>query len=185
MKENNAPVTYRYKFSIEIMNEITAFSKIHQYDDRQTYKEAWDRWKEEQKDFIDTETERLTRLGYIGSVEKKMYKAGRYYFRKKNLSAPKEKQERRDYISINRKVLTAMDTHIQEIMSGDDFTPASGYTDFCERNLTILEEEICRICREDASVIATATNAANTKLLVGKFKKTYKNRYYLLSRSNN
>jgi len=182
MKENNAPVTYRYKFSIEIMNEITAFSKIHQYDDRQTYKEAWDRWKEEQKDFIDTETERLTRLGYIGSVEKKMYKAGRYYFRKKNLSAPKEKQERREYISINRKVLYAMDTHIKEIISGDDFTPASGYSDFCGKNLIILEEEICRICREN---VATATNAVETKLLVEKFKKTYKNRYYLLSRSNN
>ena len=179
MKENNGPTTYRYKFSIGIMNEITTFSKIHQYDDRQTYKEAWDRWKEEQKDFIDTETERLTRLGYTGSVEKKMYKAGRYYFRKKNLSAPKEKQERREYISINRKVLYAMDTHIKEIISGDDFTPASGYSDFCGKNLIILEEEICRICREN---VATAVE---TKLLVEKFKKTYKNRYYLLSRSNN
>jgi len=179
MTENNGPTTYRYKFSIEIMNEITAFSKIHQYDDRQTYKEAWNIWKEDQRDFIDTEIERLMRLGYTGSVEDKMYKAGRYYFRKKDLTLPKDKQERRVYIPINRKVLAAMDTHIREIMGGNDFTPASGYTDFCEKNLILLEEEIRRICREDA---ATATN---TKLLVGKFKKTYKNRYYLLSRSQN
>ena len=36
-------------------------------------------------------------------------------------------------------------------MSGDDFTPASGYTDFCGKNLSILAEEICRICKEDAT----------------------------------
>ena len=50
MEKNDISPTYRYKFSTEVMNEITAFSKIHQYDDRQTYKEAWNKWKEEQKD---------------------------------------------------------------------------------------------------------------------------------------
>jgi hypothetical protein len=179
MTEHVIPQTYRYKFSIEIMNEVTAFSKIHQYDDRQTYKEAWDLWKEDQKDIIDTETDRLMRLGYTGSVEDKMYRAGRYYFRKKNMSATKERQNRRGYISINRKVRAAMDTHIREIIDGDDFTPASGYADFCENNLEILTEEIYRICREDAAA------AVDSKLLVEKFKKTYKNRYYLLSRSRN
>ena len=176
MTQHDIPQTYRYKFSIEIMNEVTAFSKIHQYDDRQTYREAWDSWKEEQKDIIDTETDRLMRLGYTGSVEDKMYRAGRYYFRKKNLSATKEKQNRRGYISINRNVRAAMDTHIRGIIDGNDFTPASGYTDFCGNNLAILTEEIHSICRD---------YAVDTKLLVEKFKKTYKNRYYLLSRSRN
>ena len=59
----------------------------------QTYREAWDIWKVEQKDSVDAETERLMRLGYTGSVEDKMYRAGRYYFRKKDLSETKEKQE--------------------------------------------------------------------------------------------
>ena len=179
MTQHDIPQTYRYKFSIEIMNEVTAFSKIHQYDDRQTYREAWDLWKEDQKDIVDTETDRLMRLGYTGSVEDKMYRAGRYYFRKKNMSTTKEKQNRRGYISINRKVRTAMDTHIREIIDGDDFTPASGYTDFCRNNLVILTEEIYRICREDAVA------SVDTNILVEKFKKTYKNRYYLLSRSRN
>ena len=177
MTEHDTPQTYRYKFSIEIMTEVTAFSKIHQYDDRQTYREAWDIWKEDQRDIVDAETNRLLRLGYTGSVEGKMYRAGRYYFRKKDLSKTKEKQERRDYITIDRKVRSAMDTHIREIMDGDKFTPASGYTDFCGKNLAILTEEVFRICREDATVDA--------KILAEKFKKTYKNRYYLLSRSRN
>lgn len=176
MNENNIPTIYRYKFSIEIMNEITAFSKIHQYDDRHTYKEAWNLWKDEQKDFVDAETERLTRLGYVGSVEDKMYKAGRYYFRKKDSTAPKGKQERRNYISIDRKVREAMDTHICDIMRGDHFTPATGYTDFFGKNSAILAEETHRICK---------ANTTDAKLLAEKFKKTYKNRYYLLSRSRN
>ena len=179
MTQQDIPQTYRYKFSIEIMNEVTAFSKIHQYDDRQTYREAWNIWKEEQRDSVDAETERLMRLGYTGSVEDKMYRAGRYYFRKKDLSETKEKRERRGYILINRKARAAMDTHIREIMDGDEFTPASGYTDFCGKNLAILTEEIYRICREDVAA------AADTKILAEKFKKTYKNRYYLLSRSRN
>ena len=83
MGDSNTPTIYRYKLSIEVMDEITTFSKVHQYDDRHTYKEAWNRWKDDHDDFISAEAERLRRLGYVGSVEDKMYKAGRYYFRKK------------------------------------------------------------------------------------------------------
>ena len=87
MGESNTTTIYRYKLSIEAMDEITTFSKIHQYDDRHTYKEAWNMWKGNHEDFISAEAERLMRLGYVGSVEDKMYKAGRYYFRKKNISS--------------------------------------------------------------------------------------------------
>jgi hypothetical protein len=176
MNNTNTQTIYRYKFNTEVMNEIAAFSKIHQYDDRHTYKEAWNMWKDNQRDIVDAEIERLTGLGYTGSVEDKMYKAGRYYFRKKPLVQTVEKQERRGYISMDGEVLIAMDAHIRRIMGEDNFTPASGYTDFCEKNLSILDEEIRRICRE---------NPTGVDLLVEKFKKTYKNRYYLLSRSRN
>jgi len=158
------------------MNEIAAFSKIHQHDDRHTYREAWNRWKDNQRDIVDAEVQRLTGLGYAGSVEDKMYKAGRYYFRKKPQvpATAADKQDRRGYISMCCEVIVAMDTHIRRRMGEDDFTPASGYTEFCETNVPVLEKEIRRIRKEDPSSV---------DLLVGKFKKTYKNRYYLLSRS--
>ena len=73
-------------------------------------------------------------------------------------------------------VIEAMDIHIRRKMSEDEFTPAAGYSDFCEGHIPLLGEEIRRICREDPS---------SAQLLVEKFKKTYKNRYYLLSRSRN
>ena len=176
MGESNTPTIYRYKLSIEAMDEITTFSKIHQYDDRHTYKEAWNRWKDNHDDFISAEAERLTRLGYVGSVEDKMYKAGRYYFRKKSTTKPKARRNRRRHVPMDTDVLEAMDTHIRRMMRSDEFTPAAGYCDFCEGHQPLLGEEIRRICSEDPSC---------AHLLVEKFKKTYKNRYYLMSRSMN
>ena len=35
---------YRYKFTQPFMNELHNFSKIHQYDDRTMFKEAWTNW---------------------------------------------------------------------------------------------------------------------------------------------
>ena len=176
MTNTNTQTIYRYKFNIEVMNEIAAFSKIHQYDDRHAYREAWNRWKDNQRDLVDAEAQRLAGLGYTGSVDEKMYNAGRYYFRKKPQAsaAATKKQDRRGYISMSSEVIVAMDTHIRRIIGEDDFTPASGYTGFCEMNVPVLEKEIRRIRKKDPSSV---------DLLVGKFKKTYKNRYYLLSRS--
>ena len=176
MGESNTPTIYRYKLSIEAMDEITTFSKIHQYDDRHTYKEAWNMWKGNHEDFISAEAERLMRLGYVGSVEDKMYKAGRYYFRKKSTTETKVRRTRRCHVPMDMDVIEAMDIHIRRKMSEDEFTPAAGYSDFCEGHIPLLGEEIRRICREDPS---------SAQLLVEKFKKTYKNRYYLLSRSRN
>jgi hypothetical protein len=34
--------TYRYKFDNDITDELSYFAKIHQYDDRHAFKEAWE-----------------------------------------------------------------------------------------------------------------------------------------------
>ena len=40
--DNNRPtVIYRFKFTEQFMEELYKFSKIHQYDDRKDFKEAW------------------------------------------------------------------------------------------------------------------------------------------------
>ena len=111
MSNTNTHTIYRYKFNTEVMNEIAAFSKIHQHDDRHTYREAWNRWKDNQRDIVDAEVQRLTGLGYAGSVEDKMYKAGRYYFRKKPQvpATAADKQDRRGYISMCCEVIVAME----------------------------------------------------------------------------
>jgi hypothetical protein len=75
---------YRFKLSEEIMEKITAFSKSHQNDERKMYKQAWNSWFEENKNEMEQEINRITRIGYKGDIVDKMFKAGRYYFRKKN-----------------------------------------------------------------------------------------------------
>ena len=74
---------YRYQFTKEINDAITDFAKIHMFDHRHDYKEGWNSWWESNKDILEAEINRLQGLGYKGNVKDKMYKAGRYYFRKK------------------------------------------------------------------------------------------------------
>ena len=77
--------TYRHEFSKAFMTELSRFSKVHQYDDRITYKSEWQKWtnNEEIAQSMETEKRRLQENGYIGDIDDKMFKAGRYYFRKK------------------------------------------------------------------------------------------------------
>lgn len=67
---------------------LSMFSKVHQYDDRHTYKSEWAKWVQQENiaQAIDMEKRRLQENGYIGDIDDKMFKAGRYYFRKKTMS---------------------------------------------------------------------------------------------------
>jgi len=81
--------TFRHEFSKAFMERLSQFSKVHQYDDRHTYKSEWTKWTqhEEIAEAIETERRRLHENGYTGDVNDKMFKAGRYYFRKKTVAA--------------------------------------------------------------------------------------------------
>lgn len=86
---NNNNIIYRHEFSKEFMAHVSRFSKVHQHDDRHTYKREWTKWiqLEEITMTIDAETRRLQENGYVGDINDKMFKAGRYYFRKKTPTA--------------------------------------------------------------------------------------------------
>lgn len=82
-----APIkTYRHEFSKEFMEDLSRFSKVHQYDDRHAYKSEWQKWVNQENitETMDIEKRRLQENGYTGDIDDKMFKAGRYYFRKKN-----------------------------------------------------------------------------------------------------
>lgn len=162
---------YRYKFTEDFMGELFKFSKIHQYDDRNTFKEAWNDWIEENKDIIDAEIMRLQKLNYVGDVLDKMYKSARYYFRNKNTDK-KEPTKRRSYINVQKDLIDAMDEHIRENIASDDFKPSTGFDTFCQENIDLLREEVTALCK-------TGLNNSNDIKL--KIKKTYKNRYFIIS----
>lgn len=162
--------------SEEVSEMVTTFAKVHQYDERKTYKEEWEKWCDENNDVLNTEIRRLTDLGYDGNVIDKIYKAGRYYFRKKNTKDKKEPKQRRAYISMQNEVLEAMDEHIKNNSEKTDYCPASGFDDFCKQEVQLLTNEVNRICNNIPDI--------NAKMLTNKIKKTYKNRYYLYSKQN-
>jgi hypothetical protein len=113
---------YRYKFIEEFTCELYKFSKIHQYDHRKDFKEAWNIWIDDNQGLIDEEVRRLTNLGYNGDILDKMFKSARYYFRKKS-TEKKEPQKRRVYIGVEKELLEAIDKHIIQNINNKDYKP--------------------------------------------------------------
>jgi len=172
-ENKNRVSVFRFKFTDEVVCLITNFAKVHQYDTREDYQEAWEEWVDDQDEMIYAEKKRLKSIGYTGDVEDKMYKAGRYYFRNKLTSGATEKKERRKYISTSHELIEAMDAHITAGITSNNYSPAEGFDDFCKNYRELLATEInntLTIVKFDADEMSK------------KIKKTYKNRYFIVSR---
>lgn len=163
---------YRFKFTEEFMQELYAFSKIHQYDDKNTFKESWNNFTLDNEEMVYIEVRRLTQLGYDGDIIDKMYKSARYYFRKKS-TAKKEPKERRKYISFDAKILEAMDKHIVHNMNNSEYQPKNGFAEFCKENEPTVREYMTKLYNDGLT---------ESKGIEEKFKKTYKNRYFMITR---
>jgi len=168
--ESSSNTIYRYKFTEDFMVDLYKFAKIHQYDDRKDFKEAWLIWVEDNKDIVDEELHRLLYLGYEGDILDKMFKSARYYFRKKS-TEKKQPKQRRQYISVNRELLNAMDNHIEDNMYNDNYQPKTGFITFCKDNEILLKDAISKLYEQGEK---------NSGLIEDKIKKTYKNRYFML-----
>lgn len=162
---------YRYKFHDEFTDELFKFSKIHQYDHRKDFKDAWVIWMEENDDIINEEIRRLKNLGYDGSVTDKMFKSARYYFRKKS-TEKKAPSERREYVGTTKALLEAMDKHIKSEINNVGYKPSDGFEEFCKKNIDVLNEEVKFLCKNGIK---------NSVEIKNKVKKTYKNRYFIIT----
>jgi hypothetical protein len=160
---------YRYKFTDDFTSELFKFSKVHQYDHRKDFKEAWEIWMEDNDEIVNDEVRRLTNLSYDGDIIDKMFKSARYYFRKKS-TEKKAPSERRDYVGTQKDMLDAMDLHIKSKINDANYKPSDGFDEFCKSNLDLLKEEISNLCKNGF----TDSNEIKQKI-----KKTYKNRYFL------
>ena len=167
VKMNNV---FRYKFTDDFTNDLYQFSKIHQYDERKVFKESWTNWVEDNRNIVDTEIRRLTNMNYEGDILEKMFKSARYYFRKKS-TEKKEPQQRRVYIGAQKEFLDAMDDHIIENMADSEYKQSNGFENFCKENIVVLEDEVNNLVK---------SGIMDAKKIHDKFKKTYKNRYFML-----
>jgi len=110
-------------------------------------------------------------LGYEGDVLDKMFKSARYYFRKKSTERIEPKQ-RRQYISVTKVLLDAMDRHIENNIYDDNYQPKTGFITFCKDNEILLKDTISSIFGQGIK---------ESELIEYKIKKTYKNRYFMLT----
>lgn len=163
--ENNLNI-YRFKFTIEFTEKLYEFSKLHEYDNRNDYKESWLQWTKDNAEIIEKECERLSRLEYKGNIYDKMYKSARYYFRKKS-NQIKTPMIRKKYISISKDLLDKMDIHLNE---NAQLKPKIGFVDFCNQHKELLKESILEIYKNGIT---------DSEEIQEKIKKTYKNRYFM------
>jgi hypothetical protein len=161
---------YRYKFTDEFMNQLYIFAKVHQYDHRKVFKEAWEVWLEENNTIVASEEKRIIELGYSGNIIEKMFKSARYYFRKKS-TEKKALAKRRDYIGVQKDLLESMDKHIISSIIRENYKPSEGFDEFCKDHVELLKKQIDLLCKNGFT---------NSNEIKKKMKKTYKNRYFLL-----
>jgi hypothetical protein len=174
---NIAIAIFRYKFTQEFMVQLYQFSKIHQYDDRKSFKEAWQQWVIDNEELVGSEVTRLADLGYKGDIIDKMFKSSRYYFRKKStkkteLSQTQQKQQnhRKHYVCIKKEMLDEMDSHIAGNIRTDNYKPSDGFLDFCNSNVELLKTGISNLIEQGMK---------DPETIREKIKKTYKNRYFI------
>jgi hypothetical protein len=167
--EEQQTTIFRHNFSEDIMKCLYDFSKIHQYDARSDYKEAWGVWIEIHKDMVSLEERRLKENGFEGDVYDKMYKSARYYFRKKKDFGERKKEQstRKKYVALDHMFLEKMDTHMLRHCLGEK--PALCFEMFCIMHEMDIYEEEDRVCH-DYGIIKED--------FMKKIKKTYKNRYF-------
>jgi hypothetical protein len=161
---------FRYKFDAGFVSDLYVFSKIHQYDHRKDFKEAWETWVAENEDLVSSEVRRLTNLGYDDDIIDKMFKSARYYYRKKS-TEKKAPVPRRKYVGVDKDLLSAIDAHITAGIGRTNYKPASGFVEFCKDNVELLKTEIATLKKAGLVDYIDIKN---------KMKKTYKNRYFVL-----
>lgn len=184
----HAKKVLRFEFSDAVLEQVTAFAGVHRYDDRKTYKDAWTAWLtgDAIAGLLTAEIARLKCLGYKGDVADKLFKSGRYYFRGKtnkgnkgNKGSDEELCDKellcKKYVLLNRQLLDEMDDHIDCGLRSADYTPAGGFADFCNANAQseLYRSEVARL-----SELMPTGDAVHDKL-----KKTYKNRYFMLTKA--
>jgi hypothetical protein len=173
----------RFKLSDNVMESISQFAKTNQLTDRKVYKQEWNKWLELNDRMVNEEINRMNTLGYDNEkedIKDKMFKAGRYYFRKKSMiNDANEKTKtntntKREYIKLTNNILNMIDNHIQQNINNKNYTPANGYKQFCLNNISML-------CQEKKDIGKKNIVMCNNNVFLEKIKKTYKNRHFIIN----
>jgi len=104
-----------------------------------------------------------------------MYKSVRYYFKNKS-NKKKEVKKRRNYVSVTPEFRDAIDGHINAVTMRREIKPAEGYINFMDDKLHV---DLLRL----EKLRLESYNFTNEEIIT-KFKKTYKNRYFIMMKNS-
>lgn len=184
--------TFRFKLDDSIVLLISCFAEKHVFDDRKTYKSEWKLYYEDHYDVFSREIQRLIDLGYDKkeSIEEKLFKAGRYYFRKKNLNKTineieeiktinEIEEDTHKKIRMDKIILNSFDKHISHMSSSSVnnkiVSPEKSFENYCKTNIEEITTEIMSIINSHNLSVSEITK---------KLKETYRNRYFNIIRKN-
>ena len=162
--------TLRFNISPEMTTLLEEFHSTNKDLKRNEYKKQWESFIDENRDMISSEERKLINIGFQGDIEKKLFTSVKYYLSKKT-NDKNEPKERRAYVHIDKHMLETMDEHITNNKDNTNYTPAKGYTSFCE----MYEQELII----EKNRLKTSSELTD-KEIEFKIKKTYKNRYFIL-----
>jgi hypothetical protein len=183
--------TNRHTYSEEVVEQLSSFAKVHEYDGRKEFKEAWQKWMEEPdiKNLIVAEVSRLTVNGLSGDILDRMYKSARYYYRKKGGEVVTEPTVRKEYEGLPRTVLKTIDDfiyseinrNIAETEKGGNhiitITAAQSFTTYCKLHYDVISDLLPPM-NDDADCNVNTNMREELKKVTDRLKKTYKNRFY-------
>jgi len=162
--------TLRFNISQEMTVILHDFHSKNNTLVRDEYKKQWQSFIVDNRDIILSEQRTLMNMGFKGNIEKKLYTSVKYYLSKKS-NENYEPKDRRGYIHIDKSMLDTMDQHVTNNKDNTEYTPAKGYSNFCEK----YEQEL--IIEKNRLRTISELNEGEIEF---KIKKTYKNRYFIL-----
>jgi len=206
------PSHFRFTFGPEFIDKLSRFAKVHQYDDRKTFKEAWVTWIKDDdiSCLINDEFKHLRNVGFKGDIMDKMYKSARYYYRKKS-DAPKEPRERKEYVGFSKDILIEMDANIEAQTAKQSTAIAPQSTAIASQSTSLAPQStslapqspspqslspanaFANYCINYRHTIVSELTRENPEMsswtrdeiedMTNRFKKAYKNRFYTFQHS--
>ena len=160
----------RFNISPEMTVKLQEFHEKNKELGKKEYKKQWGSFIEDNNDAVAQQERTLLNAGFTGDVNQKLFTSVKYYLSKKS-DEKSDPKERRTYVHIDKPILEAMNDHIVVNKETDGYTPAIGYTEFCQQ----YEQELI-IEKNRLKMVSELTD----KEIEFKIKKTYKNRYFIL-----
>ena len=156
----------RYNFTPEMMENIQEFTRVHQFDERNKYKEEWKCWinTKEIELKVSNEIIRLRDEGCTWEdeiIKEKMYKSSKFYYKKKMQTKTNDDDKiktQEKYKGFTKQFLRSIDGYIHEKIKEKsrniedtignkslDVVPTKIYNEYCLNHKDEIKKEILRL----------------------------------------